>query len=331
MEPNNNNGMDLGYVFNLIGRSYRSFLIFVYNKIQFLLRNWILVLLLAIVGAVLGYFANNYFKPAKESTLIVQINFNAANYVYDAVEQLNKRIKENDTLALRALGFYPQGKLGIYNVEIEPIVNIIDILRKTPSRGNNMEVLVEKASFKEDLLASEVFNSDYHTHRIHLVTSGFADDKIVTALIDYFNANEILNEIKEVTIKTTKRKIAGNLKSISYMDSIFKAYGTIAKNPPTNQLYFNTYSMENANVHLMFREKTIIQDDTEDLEVELLKYNNIVEVINKPTLQEKQRIFKNKMLLYPILFVFIFSVLMWLKSLFNTAKKLSEKKNIIEL
>ena len=89
--------------------------------------------------------------------------------------------------------------------------------------------------------------------------------------------------------------------------------------------------MENANVHLMFREKTIIQDDTEDLEVELLKYNNIVEVINKPTLQEKQRIFKNKMVLYPILFVFIFSVLMWLKSLFNTAKKLSEKKNIIEL
>ena len=48
---------------------------------------------------------------------IVQNNFNSSNYVYNAIEQLNRKIKDGDTLFLEKLGFRID-TLVLYEVEI---------------------------------------------------------------------------------------------------------------------------------------------------------------------------------------------------------------------
>lgn len=325
MEENNSEEIDLGFVIKKIGDSYRNLLVRLYRVSQFLIKNWIVLLILIIAGVVVGYFLDKYTEPTKETSLIVQINFKSSNYVYDAIEQLNGKIKEYDTLSLSKLGFYDDGKLSILEVEIEPIVNILDILEDAPQNDRNVEVLLEQSQYEEDLLTSEVFIPEYQAHRIFMKVSPQANEEVISNLLRYLNTNEILNRIKEITISNTKRKIERSNQSIALLDSILKVYGTIVKGPSQgNQVSFSSYDVNNGNIHLMFREKVEIQDEIETLEVELIKYDNIVETLNKPMLQIKDSLFANKTKTLPGIFVLLFLVMHWIKNIFNKAKKLSE-------
>ena len=61
-------------------------------------------------------------------------------------------------------------------------------------------------------------------------------------------------------------------------------------------------------------------------EQELIKYDNIVELLNKPRLQVKKGFFNNKIILLPILFVFGFIILAILRKIYLKAKKLNLSK-----
>ena len=329
MEDNNNAEIDLGQVYRKIGGLYNGFLIRFYKSAQFVFKNWWILLGLMIAGIVLGNFQDANGGKAKETTLIVQINFGGSNYVYDAIDQLNTKIKENDTIELAALGFRKGSSLLISSVEIEPIVNIVEILKKAPNSGDNMDVLLEASQFEEDLLTSEIFTSEYSSHRIILSAASSADDTIIKNLIDYLNSNTILNSIKNVTIENTKRKIELNWQSVAYLDAIFKIYGSkVAVDRQKDQIYFNSFGVENGNIHLMFREKRSIQNETELLEIELLKYNNIVEVMNRPVLKVKTSVFGSKKLTNPIVFVLVFLLVSFVRRIYKKAKRLAAENQI---
>lgn len=329
MEQNSSDEIDLGLVYRKIGGLYNSFLISFYRTIQFVFKNWLIFLVLIVLGSVLGYFQDKNGKQPKETTLIVQINFGGTNYVYDAIDQLNYKIEEKDTLGLVEAGFLKGKNQLLFSIEIEPIVNVVEILKKVPNSGDNMDVLLETSQFEDDLLTSEIFTSEYSSHRITLTTSSFADGSIIQDLLEYLNGNEILNKIKRVTIENTKRKIDYNIQSIAYLDSIFKIYGSkVAIDRQKDQIYFNSFGVENGNIHLMFREKRGIQNETELLEIELLKYDNIVEVINRPTLKTKHTVFSNKKLTYPVLLVFVFVLVSFVRRVYKKAKRLNAEHQI---
>ena len=327
MEQYKSDEIDIGFVYRKLGDAYKKLLIKIYRLIQFVFNKWYIFLGLIAFGSIVGYFLDQTSLPSKEATLIVQINFDGSNYIYDAVEQLNGKIQENDTIVLKEWGLYKNGESLIYNVAIEPIVNIFDILEDAPTNERNIEVLMEQSQYTDDLLTSEMFIPEYSSHRLMINSSPLADESVIQYFLDYLNSNEILNEIKEVTINNTKRKISQNLESIVYMDSIFKVYGTIVKaDSPTNQVYFNSYDINNGNIHLMFSEKKEIQEEIETLEIELLKYNHIVEVLNKPKLQEEKSILSNKSKTLPVLLILLFLISAALRNLYVKAKMLNDGK-----
>ena len=78
---NNSEEIELGVLFKGIKRFLKKILILIYRFIQFLIRSWIVILILILLGAVTGYFFNKIIKPSQETVLIVQTNFNSTNYV----------------------------------------------------------------------------------------------------------------------------------------------------------------------------------------------------------------------------------------------------------
>ncbi|MCB0468619.1 MAG: hypothetical protein KDC64_10490, partial [Aequorivita sp.] len=132
-QQNSSEEIDLGTIFDKVRDGYHGLLISFYRGVQFLLRNWIIIVVLILAGGVIGYLLDNKIYEAKETTLLVQLNFDSANYVYGAIEQLNKKIEENDTEYLIENGFLDNDKNLISSVEIEPVVNIMDILKNTTS------------------------------------------------------------------------------------------------------------------------------------------------------------------------------------------------------
>lgn len=323
-QQNTTEEIDLGTVFGKVRDGYHNFLISIYRGIQFLLYNWKLIVGLIIAGGVLGYLLDNKKIDVKETTLLVQLNFDSANYVYGAIEQLNKKIEENDTEYLAGNGFLDNGKNLISSAEIEPVVNIMDILKNTTSNDGYIKALFEQSKFEDNLLTSEILIPEYKSHKIMLTTTVNDTDKVVRSLLTYLNDNVIYNRLKVITVESTKNIIEKNKRSIVYLDSIFKVYGTlmIDKTQPS-QVYFNSYEVNNGNIHLMFQQKRNILGENEGLETELVKYDNIVELLNKPRLQVKKGLFNNSIVWIPILFVFGFMILVFLRKIYLKARALS--------
>jgi hypothetical protein len=326
MTQNNNEEIDLGLVFKKIGDFYRTFLVRLYRGFHFVLRNWIVFLLLIVAGVLMGYYLDKNTKASKETSLIVQINFDASNYVYDAIEQLNRKIEDYDTIALAKMGIFNKGELIVSAVTIEPVVNLLDILKTAPRNDRNIEVLLDESQISDDLLTTELFKSEYRAHRILISTSSKATDSDIEDLMNYLNSNKILNRIKVTKIENTKRKIEYNTQSIAYLDSIFKVTGSkTGTQKQTNQIYFNSYDSQTDNFYLMFREKRVIQNENEEMEIELLKYDHIVETLNMPILQIKKPTYSMKIVV-PLLFVLLFIFGSGLKMFYDKAKKLNQER-----
>lgn len=327
-QQNSSEEVDLGTIFGKLRDGYHGFLIFFYRFLQFLIRSWIVILLLIVCGIILGYFWDKGSQYSKETTLYVQINFDAANYIYDAVESLNFKIIDNDTVFLKNLGLGNNGKLLIRKIEIEPLVNITDILNKIDQDNKNVETFLEQAQYEDNLLTSEIFVSDYKTHKIELILAPDADEKIIENIMAYFNDNQLLNKIKNVTIEDTKRKIDQNNINITNMDSIARVLGSKnTSNGLSNQIYFNNVSSDINNLHLLFREINTYIDDNQKFKIELLKYNNVVQLINKPILKVKKGILDSKIYVPPIIFLFLFFVFVIIRRLYLKAKVLHKLKN----
>ncbi len=326
MAQHDSDELDIAQILEKVKQGYHSFLIWVYEIFYFFVSRWKTLLLLIILGALVGYFLQNDEYP-KETKLLVQINFDGVNYVYDAVEQLQNKIIEKDTIALKEIGIYKNDTLVIKKIEIEPIVDVLEIVKSDKGDERNVEVLLDQSKIEDDLLTSDIFIPKYKLHKINLSLDPDANQNDISKFLDYLNNNPIMNEIKDATIVSVKKEIMQNEQSISYIDSIVKAYAyTPSEDAISSQIYFNNMDMNNGNVHLLFEQKNLIIEQNQKLRIEILKYNNIVQLLNKPMLQVKKGFFDVKIIALPITFVFMFILFSIARYFYLKAKRLSRLK-----
>lgn len=325
-EQNTSEELDITRMINKIRKGYHNFLVWLYRVFQFIISSWIIILILIISGAILGYIFQKSELP-KETTLLVQINFDSANYVYDVIEQLENKINEKDTILLKEIGLYKKDTIAIKKIEIEPVVDIMEIVRSEKGDERNVEILIQQARNEEDVLTSEIFIPKYKLHKIKILASAHANSETINTLLNFLNKNNIINKIQKTTIESTKKEILQNDQSVSYIDSIVKIYGS---RPPqrsnASQIYFNNMDLNNGNVHLLFEQKNLIIEQNDKLKIDLIKYENIVQLMNKPMLQVKKGFFDNKVIAIPILLLFLFLIFAILKHFYNKARGLASQR-----
>ena len=70
----------------------------IFRRTRQFLSSWKQLLAIILSGIALGYFLTDKDTPAaKEATILVKINFDAGNYVYDAVDMINLKISSEDS------------------------------------------------------------------------------------------------------------------------------------------------------------------------------------------------------------------------------------------
>lgn len=322
-QQNSSEEVDLGYLWIKVKEIKNRILLLFYKTIRFVIKNWLILLALVITGILIGYFLEKYQKIAREGSLIVQINFDASNYVYNSIEHLNNKVIDKDTIFLKKMGFYKDQKIILRKVEIVPIVNIADILDKINVENRSIEPLLDQAQYEDNLLTSEIFIPEYKTHRISIKTTEEGSSATINYLLAYLNDNELMQQIKEVTVLNTIDQIKQIKQSIVGVDSIVKKYGTQIRGVSTSQVYFNSVEANN-NMHLLFSLKNTLLKNVEKLEIELLKYNDIVTLLDNPFLATKKSFFDKKMIILPILFVLLFIIFLFFKKAYKKAQRIEE-------
>ncbi len=313
-----NDELDIIVLIEKIKLALLSILLQIFRSTKTFLMGWKQLLLIVLAGVLLGYFQTDNDQPnAKEATLLVKINFDAGNYVYDAVDLINLKILSEDTEF-----FTQEFKLNadeqLDEVSISPVIDIKDIMAKEIN-ANEIRALFENLEYEDGFSVTEGFKSDYDYHFINVVVSGNSTISTVNKIVDYFNNNPLFTELKERNIQRISSIISDNEQTIKQIDKLLDYY-TNENKTKTTQLYIDNKDLR---PNELIKTKVSLQNENQELKKENLTTKETVMAINEANiLIENTSLLSNKMVYYPLLFLFIYIVFSVLIGLYSYLDKL---------
>ena len=289
----------------------------IFRRSKKFLSAWKQLLAVIVAGVLLGYFLTDKDKPSKEATVLVKINFDAGNYVYDTVELINLKISSEDT------DFFTQEiRLNedetIDGVSISPVIDIKDIMAKD-IRANEIRALFDNLEYEDGFSVTEGFKSDYDYHFIKVNVSNNSSIETINKVIDYFNNNPLFAELRERNLQRISSIISDNEQTIKQIDKLLDYY-TTETSANNSQLYIDN---KNLRPNELIKTKITIQSENQELKRESLTSKETVIAINESNvLVENNSLISNKMVYYPLLFLFIYLIVSVLIGLYSYLDKL---------
>ena len=290
----------------------------IFRRFRQFLSSWKQLLAIILAGIALGYFLTDKDTPAaKEATILVKINFDAGNYVYDAVDMINLKISSEDSEF-----FAQEMKLNkdetVDEVSISPVIDIKDIMAKDV-KANEIRALFENLEYEDGFSVTEGFKSDYDYHFIKVGVSNNSSISTVNKIIDYFNDNPLFTELRERNLQRISSIILDNEQTIMQIDKLLNYYISDTKTN-SSQLYIDN---KDVRPNELIKTKISLQNENQELKRENLTTKETVMLINEANiLIENNSISSNKMVYYPVLFLLIYIIVSITISLYSYLDKL---------
>lgn len=325
MTKNNNNEtneeMDIVQLIKKISNLFLNLTLIAFRSIKELFINWKTISIIIVFGAALGFITENIIEDdsTKEASVLLKINFDAGNYVYDAVSLINQKIEsEDEDFFSNDMELSDEEKIA--EISIKPIVDLKDIL-KSEINANEIRALFENLEFEDNIAMTEGFKSDYEYHVLSLDISSNASTSSLKKIIQYFNGNPLFLGLKERRLQSISSSILNNENTIKQINKLIdKHSSTNDFEKSSAQLYIdNKTYLPNELIKI----KIELEEQNEELKNERILSKETVMVINETNLLINQEgLSDNKIVYYPILLVFIFIIASILLKLYKYLDKL---------
>ncbi|MFS4455330.1 hypothetical protein [Maribacter sp. 2304DJ31-5] len=305
---NNSDEIDLGQLFQMIGRGFnrlfRAFLrLFLYLK-----KNVLILLGLAILGGAIGYTLNQIVTKKLKTEVIVKPQMESKNYLYDVVNEVQANIKSKDTTFFKRLGINIEMLDGL-EVSIAPVD---DGKVSSESEMKFLELLqsFESTDAISDIVRAELQNKSSFNHRI---TFSYKDaekgQEFVEKVMDYINSNSYFDELIEVYQSNAKKRIEENEILLKQADDIIINYSNkIARgnqNQGSDRIVLE--SEESVDITGLFEYKNSLIRDIEARKLELIERTDPIKIINFGQPQQIQKAFFGKnIVLIPLILIGLF-------------------------
>ena len=290
----------------------------IFRRSKMILSNWKQLIIVVLAGILMGYImTDSETNNSKEATILVKINFDAGNYIYDAIDLINLKIlSEDKNFFLKEIMLDETETID--EILISPVVDIKDIMEKEIN-ANEIRALFENLEYEDGFSVTEGFKSDYDYHLITLKVSNNSSLNTVSKVIDYFNRNPLFAKLKDRNLQRISSVIYDNEQTIKQIDKIINFY-TTEKKVSSAQLYIDNKDIRPND---LINTKVALQKENEDLKNENLTSEQTVMVINETNvLVENKSLLSNLMIYYPILFLVIYVLISLLIGLYSYLDKL---------
>jgi len=297
---------------------FLNILLQIFRKSKLFLTAWKQLLVIILLGVFSGYLSTDAETPLpKEATVLVKINFDAGNFVYDAVDLINLKISSGDKEF-----FIQEMKLNfdekIDKVSVSPVIDIKDIMAKD-IKANEIRVLFENIEYEDGLEVADGFKSDYDYHFIKAKVSENSSIQTINKIVDYFNNNPLFKELKERNIQRISSIISDNEQTINQIDKLIEHY-TSQDKTNSSQLYIDN---KDISPNDLIATKILLQSENQELKKESLISKQTVMMINEANVMiEDHSLLSNKMIFYPIVFLLFYVFIMFIRSTYSYLDKL---------
>lgn len=234
--------VDLGSLFQIIGKAFSRFLNFIVaifiglfdfliTVLLFFRKHALKIIIVGIIGGAVGYFLDFDKKIVYKSTMLVKPNFNSTKQLYSNIKFYNDLVgqKEYDILT-RTFNITLEEAESLKGFSIEPVKSEYDIINAYNELILSVDTLSIK-SFKTEEFKKAFTDYDYSVHEITIrsleskVFTKF-DDVILSSVVnnEYFKKlkeSERVNLDRSYNLYTNDLKEADTLRKV-YMQALLE-------------------------------------------------------------------------------------------------------------
>lgn len=235
-DHNNQEEVDLGSLFLIIGKGFSNFFSFIANIFKgifhlfismflFLKENSVKIGIALIIGLVTGVFLEMDKKPSYASDLLVSPNYQSARQLYNNVNYYNDLVLQKDTLRIaQTFNLDKETAASIQNFTIEPVKNSSDLINSYNNFVTSVDTLtLQDYNFKDFSLSFT--NLNYRLHKIHVVASkNDVFDELGDVILGSIVQNEYFNRVKKLNNENLDRTDVLIRNNLSQTDSLRKVY-----------------------------------------------------------------------------------------------------------
>ena len=235
-QKNNEEEIDLGSLFTIIGRGFSKFFNFIGSIFKgifhsiitiliFLKENIIKIGIAALIGLSAGVFLEVRKPNLYGSDLLVNPNFKSSRQLYNNINYYNDLVKQKDTAGL-AETFKLDKKTAatLKKFTIEPIVTENDIINSYNDFVLEVDTTTVK-SYKYEEFKASFSDYDYKVHQISVIAEkNDVFKKLGNIILTSVVENKYYNRIKELTNEDLNRTDSIYRQNIIQLDSLRKVY-----------------------------------------------------------------------------------------------------------
>jgi len=248
----------------------------IFRSIQFFIRNWIVIIILVIVGFGLGWYLDNS-KKSYNNQVIVTPNFGSVDYLYSKIDLIQAKIASGDSAFLKNTVGISDPK-AIKKIEIKPVADVYKFIEDKEQNFELIKLMAEVGEVKK-VLEDNVTSKNYTFHTISFVSNVSVNEKeIVEPLLKYLNSSEYFNAIQKIGYKNLQQQIAQNDTIISQIDDVLNGFSKTVKNGAKNNnlVYYN----ENTQLNDIIKTKQYLIMDQGKNRLKLVSSDKTIKEIN---------------------------------------------------
>ncbi|SHL36083.1 hypothetical protein [Flavobacterium saccharophilum] len=286
----------IGSFFDRINRS-------IFKAIQFFIRNWIVVLVLVVLGVILGFYLDSN-KKSYNNQIVVTPNFESVDYLYAKVDLIQSKIAAGDIDFLNHV-FGTSGRNLIKKIEVKPVPDVYKFIEDKEQNFELIKLMAEVGEVKK-VLEDNVTSKNYTYHTISFVSNGVVSEKdVVEPLLKYLNNSAYFNSIQKIGYKNLQREIAQNDTIIAQIDQVLNGLSSTAKNNSKNEKL--VYYSENLQLNDIIKTKQKLVTEQGKNRFRLISFDKTIKEINATlNINESKTVNGHFKIWLPIFFLFLF-------------------------
>ncbi|MBX2828740.1 MAG: hypothetical protein KTR22_11285 [Flavobacteriaceae bacterium] len=329
----NKEEVDIFYVYRAFLNRLRGFFRECFKAYDFIIKKWVLLLILLAVGIGGGYFLNSLKRDIKAADILLKTNFKSADYVYSVVESLNAKITEKRET--KKIFFKQEGIPTVFaemgEMTLEPVINLRDLVEGYEPNSPDFDGILRYVEFEfeedgEITQIAETFTGQYKYHKLKIVVTDSTKNSVIDTLISYINKSEYLTEYKNVYQQTLEDGIKNNQETIKQINEVIATYNKHESLPTkSSELYIVD---KNFSVAALLASKIELEKEIETFRREMVELDQVVVNMNQPTLYKKERpLTENNMVIVPLLLIFGFLGIAFARYAYRSLRSFSEAQS----
>lgn len=316
-EQNSSEEIDLGYLFRKSNDFLKSVVRSLFLVLDFFKKHYIILTALIIIGFAYGYYKDINKTETYINEVIVIPNYGSVDYLYDKVDAVNLKIKSGDTLFLKEALGNDFGKLG--GIELEPIADIFNFVSQSRENIDIFRIIADKQDFSDYL--DDIATSKYFKyHRMKFTIKGKeSSEEIIENYIAFLNQNEHYQNYQKIFKETKDFEVKEYYAMLTQIDSLIKASSQI--NRATSSVEINNTTDQ----HYLIERKRLLLRDLFKIKMDQADYTVPIKTVNVDyNLKAERFLSLSNKVLYPLLLVFLFSMVFFVIYLFRNLRRYSE-------